>query len=289
VIQVNVSSEPPIIADFLRPSACTAILDPPEATTMLLKHNQRRPVPDWLAQLNPAELGSANFALDEALQHSLYYPAAGFDGRPVQFLGGFIHSFIYVDYGMEEPAVDTEAQVSGFLGYHLAGHKRLSERELAPNGWHLQVPLQFQNQVRAFTERLAQGFVRKPFATWYIFDRNDDDRGEDHGPQRFSLIYICADGVAAYQALYWYNHTAPEVLAIIQPGTGFGGNYTDFSDPNGFLAWTVLRGNGSSIPEYLVCGGLSLGYTQAFWPDDYPEHIEWFQRMNGNGVWRRRV
>lgn len=32
-------------------------------------------------------------------------------------------------------------------------------------------------------------------------------------------------------------------------------------DPDGFLAWTVLRGNGSNIPEYLVCGGLLLDYT----------------------------
>lgn len=254
---------------------------------MLLKHDRRRPVPEWLERLNPAEIGTADFPLDEVLQHSLYYPAAGFDGRPVQFLGGFIHSFIYVDYGREEREADAEAQAPGFLGYHLVGRKRLSEHDLTPNGWHPQVPPQFQNQVRAFTERQGHGFVRSSFATWYIFDR-DEDRGEDHGPQRFSLVYLCADGIAAYQALYWQNHTAPEVLAIIQPGHGFGGNYADFTDPDGFLAWIVLRGNGPRIPEYLVCGGLLLDYTRAFWPDDYPEHVEWFQHVNGNGVWRRR-
>jgi hypothetical protein len=204
----------------------------------------------------------------------------------VQFLGGFIHSFIYVDYGNEEQAVDAEAQAHGFLGYHLVGSKNLSERDLAPNGWRPHVPPNFQNQMRRFTSIRAEGFVRNPFATWHIFDR-DDDKGEDHGPQRFSLVYLCADGVAAYQALYWPNHTAPEVLAIIQPGHGFGGNYTDFTDPDGFFAWTVLHGNCRVIPEYIVCGGLGLDYTQAFWPRDYPEHVEWFQHENGNGVWRR--
>ena len=119
------------------------------------------------------------------------------------------------------------------------------------------------------------------------FDR-DECRDEGHGPLRFSLVYLCADGVAAYQALYRHNHTAPEVLAIIQPGNDCSVNYTDFKDPDGSLAWTVLRGNGSNIPEYLVCGGLLLDYTQAFWPDDYPEHVEWFQHVNGNGVWRRK-
>jgi hypothetical protein len=79
------------------------------------------------------------------------------------------------------------------------------------------VPPQFRDQLRAFAEKQQQGFVRRFFAVWYIFDR-DKDRDEDHGPQRFSLLYLCADGIAAYQELYWQNHAAPEVLAIIQPG-----------------------------------------------------------------------
>ena len=71
--------------------------------------------------------------------------------------------------------------------------------------------------------------MRNPFAQWYLFDR-DCSRGEDHGPQRFSLIYLCADGVAAYQALYWQYHTAAAVLTIIQPGTGFCCDYTQILD-----------------------------------------------------------
>jgi hypothetical protein len=81
--------------------------------TMSLKHDQRRPMPEWLARLNPAELEAFGFPLNQALQHSLYYPAAGFDGRPVQFLGGFIQSFVYIDYGLEERAVDAEVRTPG--------------------------------------------------------------------------------------------------------------------------------------------------------------------------------
>ena len=253
---------------------------------MSLKRNQRRPVPRWLAQLDPAGLETSAFPLNEVLQHSLYYPAAGFDGRPVQFLGGFIHSFIYVDYGKEEQDVDAKV-ARGFEGYHAVGGKHLSERDLAPDGWRPHVPPQYRNELLQFAET-HRGFIKGPFATWCIFDR-DGDRDEHHGPARFSLVYLCADGVAAYQALYWKNHTAPEVLAIIQPGHAFGGNYTDFTDPSGFLAWTVLRGNGQSIPEYLVCGGFGTDYRAAFWSDDFPEHVEWFQHVNGNGIWRRKA
>lgn len=256
---------------------------------MSLKRDHRRPVPDWLAHLQPAELQVCPFPLSDVLRHSLYYPAAGLDGRPVQFLGGFIHSFIYVDYGVEERAVDSEIQTPGFLGYHLVGRRALNEHDLAPNGWHQHVPPQYNDQVCAFNEARYHRFVGTPYATWYIFDR-EHDRGEDHGPQRFSLVYLCADGIAAYQALYWQNHIAPEVLAIIQPGHGLGGNYTDFTDPDGFLAWTVLYGNGQHVPEFLVCGKIGpLNQTEAFWPDAYPHHVEWFQHVNGNGIWRRGI
>jgi hypothetical protein len=33
------------------------LLDPPETTTMKLKHDKREPVPEWLTRLNPEELG----------------------------------------------------------------------------------------------------------------------------------------------------------------------------------------------------------------------------------------
>lgn len=252
---------------------------------MALKHDLRRKVPDWLSELDPARLESASFPLANVLKHSLYYPSAGFDGRPVQFLGGFIHSFVYVDYGNSERDVEGAIKEHGFLGYHVAGKQNLTQSELAPQGWQPHVPEQYRSDVERF-RNYENGLVKRPFAIWYILDR-DEDKSDDFGPERFSLLYLCADGVAAYQALYWQNHTAPEVLAIIQPGTGFGGNYTNFTDPEGFFAWTVLHGNGKAIPEFLVYGGMGMDYTESCWPESYPEHVEWFQHMHGNGVWRR--
>jgi hypothetical protein len=255
---------------------------------MILKINHRRDVPPWLRDIRlstPHDLERKLFPLKEAIKHSLYYPAAGCDGRPVQFLGGFIHSFFYVDYGMSKAKIDEEALHSGFKGYKISGQKRLNQADLAPGGWSPIVPQRFHDEMAKFDQFRRNGFVTTPFASWYVFDR-DPGLGEDHGPQRFSLVYIAGDGVATYQALYWLNDTAPEVLAIIQPGHGFGGNYTDFTNPNGFLAWTVL--DKERKPEYLVCGGKGLHYAQAFWPDAYPKNIERFQRENGNGVWRRK-
>jgi|GEM_PF-6066189 hypothetical protein len=77
-------------------------------------------------------------------------------------------AFIYVDYGVEEGAVHNEVRQNGFRGYHLAGGMPLEKRDLAPNGWSPRVPPQYQDQIQRFAKKLAHGFVREPFAYWYL-------------------------------------------------------------------------------------------------------------------------
>jgi hypothetical protein len=251
-----------------------------------MSFNRDREVPKWLAEIvlpNPDSLDNLEFPLNHVLERSLYYPASGFDGRPVQFLAGFVHSFIYVDYGLEEKQLDCELIAKGFLGYRIAGRKRLIEADLVPSGWTPTIHERFTGEIT----RMSEEYRRRPFAVWFVFERLPEfDKG--HGPSRFSFVYICGDGVAAYEALFLTRGIAPLVLAIIQPGHGFGGNYTDFTNPDGLLAEMVLRTNGRDIPEYLVCGGKGMDYNRAFWPSDYPTLVEYFQRDNGNGLWQHR-
>jgi hypothetical protein len=241
----------------------------------------------WLAELvlpNPDSLKIPEFPLNHVLERSLYYPASGFDGRPVQFLAGFVHSFIYVDYGLEQKQLDRELIANGFLGYRIAGRKKLSEADLVPYNWTPTIHERFIGE----STRVSEGCRRRPFAVWFVFERLPEF-DNSHGPSRFSFVYICDDGVAVYEALYLTRGIAPMVLAIIQPGYGFGGNYTDFTNPEGLLAEAVLRTNGRVIPEYLVCGGMGKDYNRAFWPSDYPTLVEYFQHENGNGIWQRRL
>jgi hypothetical protein len=254
-----------------------------------LKNDQRRDCPSWLTALDlprPEALEQVAFPLKAVLEHSLYYPASGFDGRPVQFLAGLVHSFIYVDYGVGQDRLHEALEENGFSGYRILGRKRLSQADLVPQGWTPTVPSRFRENVLR-GQGTVRSFAQAPFAEWLIFGR-EAGFGQEHGPDRFSLVYLGADGVATYQALYHTNRVAPLAVAIIQPGTGFGGNYTDFKKPEGFFAWTVLRAGSGPVPEYLVCGGMGLDYERSFWPDDYPHHVEWFQHVNGNGIWRHK-
>lgn len=47
------------------------------------------PISKWLWEIQP----DSPFSVHDVLADSLYYPAAGTDGKPVQFLAGFVHSF----------------------------------------------------------------------------------------------------------------------------------------------------------------------------------------------------
>ena len=127
---------------------------------------------------------------------------------------------------------------------------------------------------------------KKPYCSWSIFQLREDVPAIN-GPPRFSLLYLCADGVAAFQALYYANSASPKAVAVIQPGTAFGGNWTDFEDPSGIFADTVL-GNPKGSPQILLNGGRGNRdfFREPCWPS-YTELICFLDKSRGGsiGVW----
>ena len=116
-----------------------------------------------------------------------------------------------------------------------------------------------------------RGNEKKPYCSWSIFQLREDVPAIN-GPPRFSLLYLCADGVAAFQALYYANSASPKAVAVIQPGTAFGGNWTDFENPSGIFADTVL-GNPQGRPQILLNKGTGYSFREhCCWPS-YTELI----------------
>jgi hypothetical protein len=237
---------------------------------------EKTKAPKWLSKLTNVE----QFSIHDVLQGSLYYPASGRDGDPVKYLGGFIHSFIYVDYGIDydEVKASLHGDEHGFSGYSTLSCRDISERELVPSGWTPKSPdVSDGNLARARR-------VKTPFAIWSVFERNSD-QDESHGPKRFSILYICGDGVATFQAIYLGNQCRPKVIAIIQPGTGFGGNWTDFREPDKIFGRSVLS-NPEGKPEYLLYGGWGPDYSKTCWPQ-YSKLIHYWNAAAGKlGLWQ---
>ena len=212
-------------------------------------------IPEWLARISADAMNTEPFPLHDILRDSLYYPASSFDGDPVAYLAGCIASFIYVDFSHDREELEAELEELGFLGYERVGSRSVTELELTPNGWHPEQPAENDRGKCIWLD-----CIMPPFCTWSVFERCSEFP-QAHGPSRFSLLYLCADGRAAFQALYLSNRQGPKAVALIQPGDKV------FEEPGGLFARNVLN-NPAGPPEILLYGGARGRdlYLQAPWP-----------------------
>lgn len=242
-----------------------------------------RDEPLWLSRLTAESIENGPFPLREILRTSLFYPASKFDVDPVQYLGGHVHSFIYADYGVDEEDFEHALRAPAFHGYRILGKRTVDENHLVGRNWDPEsVPPEQRPRVELFQ---ADG---TPFCTWVVFECLPDF-DELQGPSRFSLLYWWQEGVAAFQKLYASRRLAPKAIAIIQPGYGFGKNWTDFEDPEGPLARVILS-NPAGQPGLLLCGGDYVASDElvSSWPG-YEELLGSYAKTGGGnvGVWKR--
>ncbi len=240
--------------------------------------------PLWLMNISVTSMNIEPFPLKNVLQDSLYYPGAGTDGKPVKWFAGNTYSFIYTDYGVPRSEFLNELQSdqSGFTGYRILGTRDLTMKELIPNGWIPMSPSEYDGNPLAWHEVIAQ-----PFCIWTVFERLLDYT-EEHGPERFSLLYLCGEGAASYQALYNSNRIKPKILFLIQHA--FGCNWTNFEDPEAILARSVAS-NAAGMPDWLI--GRSRPNTEesedmnlSYWPYYYPgPYIHYLDGWHGYAVW----
>lgn len=219
----------------------------------------------FLETLTANDISNGPLPIDGILKNSLYYPACEFDRNFVRLCNtdkrdlGII-SYIYCDYPIGKDRF-LEKQ-NTFHGYGIFGSRSVDPKELVPNGWTLKLLPGMHSEDYLKYKRYWQ----KPFAIWTVYQR-DANRGEEHGPKRFSLLYLCGEGVATYQALYWSNRKTPRALVIWHPGTGFGLNWTDFRHRKGPLAW-VVNENQAGIPEFVFHDSSARSHEDFHW-DNY--------------------
>ncbi len=228
-----------------------------EQCVYMLRSFCRHALPDWLSTCNI----DAPLPATDLLANSVYYPACAFDGRPVKYCGGFSHSFVYVDYGVSSERLLAELW---FGSYRKVGGRFVGRDEmLGLNSWQ---PILPNVAVDGDQNRYASHVVG-PYAYWSVWERAPH-LDDNHGPERFSFLYIAGDGAETFQSLYYSNSRAPSLVAIIQPGEGFGHNWTNFFDSRQILARSVLS-NPYGLPDYLLLGGLGsdVEYQRSIvWP-----------------------
>ena len=224
--------------------------------------------------LDPVVLTSENLPLDSLLHNSVYYPASGYDGDMIRLFNKIlkdkgVRSFVYCDYNSSEDKVVSLAK-EHMRGYRVLAHRAVSPDEFStPN---LPSP-NFLPMDRRFEVKPGT----REFIHWFIFERKESFAPE-HGPERFSLLYICGEGVNTYDILYNSRNIAPKCVAIVQPGEGFGGNWTDFHKVGAPL-YQALKYNPAGLPEMIVNGGV----WEHDWTRGY-ENLSWEEYLAGECI-----
>lgn len=196
-------------------------------------------MPGWLAEISQ----DSPFKINAILHESIYYPASATDGTIFEGLGGAGYSFVYVDPNIKKSILLQRIKL--VAGYDVILSREILKEQLCFNKFTpvLPIPLIDENptELRIWDEVT-------PYAHWVVFQRRAKTNIE-HGPERFSLLFIAGEGVATYQALYYSNFARPMAI-VFRNASGFAGNWTQFERQNGIFERTVMA-NKAGYPDYL--------------------------------------
>jgi hypothetical protein len=243
-----------------------------------LKPLPAREEPKWLMNVQAED----DFPVHLALKNSLYYPASGLDGDPIRYIGGYIHSFVYVDYAVRE------AKISASLldprhrlkGYRLLFSKNVSEIDFSQNSGLV--------THRQTGKQLVVGRApERPFdyALWTVLERLDEF-GDAHGPRRLSFFFVGGEAVEVFRLLYMDNGQMPDVVAIIHCGVGWGGVCTDLAHRDGPLAHHVLD-LCKSHPQFVLYGVRANECSECCWPEFSRGVACWREHDGALGLWSK--
>lgn len=192
-------------------------------------------MPRWLSRLESVQQFSPKSFLNSRIA---FYPGSGFDGHLVKVFGSThaAHCFVYADYGVSDAELKRtlDDPDKGFRGYRSLMRIDLKETDILPQGW---TPHVSQEEVRY---RASCPSAYNSFGFVEILERSPDF-DDEHGAKRLAIMFLGADGVAAYDALFCQRPgTAP--FAMLLQDHGFSGNYTHFGR-GGLLEKIAIRAN----------------------------------------------
>lgn len=218
-----------------------------------LHQNYRTLVPEWLEDFNPKNPEAVSNLVQSFLNSRVvFYPGSGRDGSAVQFFNeaSAAQCFLYVDCGMTRDEVEHQLHHHGFRGYSSIARLSVSESDMGANHW---IPHMRPEEV---LDRLQP---EPPYAFLEILEKRDDAVA---GASRIAILFLAADGHAAYDALFCQKDSSSVPFGIVVQDHGFGGNWGDFGA--GGVMETIAR-RAASFPVFLLVGDNTNaweGYTR---------------------------
>jgi hypothetical protein len=200
-------------------------------------------IPLWLANHKKGDKVNISELLNSRI---VYYPGAGTDGSPIRTFNTAhaTHVFVYVDYGYDKQKIDSELSDDAFVGYHLHHEQAVTRNELLPCAFHSHV----SNEEMRFAASGYNMSIRPEdgFALLKIYERNEDYT-DDHGAERFAILYIGADANLTYDVLFGNTDRSPYACVVC---ANMGSGCTCFVRDS-LMERIAIRAN--RFPKYLLC------------------------------------
>ena len=222
---------------------------------------------EWIDEINKENFDES-FNLKNILTNSVYYPASGIDGRAIEGLSNYSFSFVHTDYSIPQTTVETALRNHFHpVGYELIGLKYISREELTPNGFtpHDFTLKESEKQRMHFLHDSIRNFT--PFALWAVYELESNHKSENKA-NKFSLLHIGGEACATFDALYLGNKINPLAITILNPGEGYGDNWTIFRNPD-YRFYRLIEYNVNNnqllFPRYLFTN--MDNEKKCFWPN----------------------
>lgn len=183
--------------------------------------NNEESTPSWFASYEESSKPISNSDLITSFMQSrtVFYPGSGLDGHPISIINKSrsAHCYIYADFGVDTKQIESTIENQGFAGYHQGPRFELKKRDFG--FWR-------PTLTRITDSKPSQkSFVPYSFIQFFERDAENDDT---HGANRFAVMFLGADGHAAYDALYCQNNGSIHPFITVIQDHSCGGNYSKF-------------------------------------------------------------
>lgn len=228
-----------------------------------------------------------SFNLNNLLQNSAFYPASGTDGTHLKELTHTgINSFVHVDYLVVKEKVKRSLE-NDFIGqgYKLVGIKDISFDKVIPNGFisHADIPLNSHERKRIQElKHVSDRFYQKEFsqfALWAVYELDPMATVDiSRKMKKFSILHIGSEACSTFDALYLSNGINPAAVIMLNPGEGYGDNWTLFTNPK-FRLYKMfeknVNNNAQIMPKYLLTNGNQVKADNACWSGYVSEYVKY--------------
>jgi hypothetical protein len=216
------------------------------------------------------------FNLIDILDESVFYPAAGKDWSDIECLSNQYCSFIHVDYSLKSSDVrHSMIENCARNGYDLIRLEDVSDDIFNLDTFYTHNFKENEHEkIRLENSTINERFSYidfELFALWAVYELNPSKTENTKGKaSRFSLLHIGAEACATFDAIYLSNKINPKCIAIIDPGEGYGDNWTMFTNPEFRLYKSLClntTNNQAKMPTELLTNRVTSDVGKAFWPN----------------------